>query len=421
MSFASRVVLTVGVISVGLPWAWTRYASSATPTIPIPSAALALLRREPAVHDAGTPAVPMVSEIHGVIPGFEPRVMRLDAVSRRFVSPLPGGGRAVLTVEPTWQRAAQALLARHQLPRASVVVLDTETGRVLVYASHGGDGSDLARNPAPPAASVFKIVTSSALLQHGLTEAATTCWSGGFHALTSRDLVFDPRRDRECSTLAEAFAHSTNTVFARRALEFLRPDIELATAQAWGFGRTVPFDVLVPTSGINIPTATLPFARTAAGFWNSHLSPLHGALLAQGIARRGEMLRPWLVERVENARGQTTANGARQVWQRAVPETVADALGRAMLRTVSDGTAFHGFHDEQGRAYLPDVVVGGKTGTLNGTEPNSQYTWFVGNAEGSTRRLSFAVMVANGPLWRVKAPTLARQVLQIAYRGRATD
>ena len=35
--------------------------------------------------------------------------------------------------------------------------------------------------------------------------------------------------------------------------------------------------------------------------------------------------------------------------------------------------------------------------------------------------LSFAVLVGNGPLWRVKAPTLARQVLQIAFRGRPTD
>jgi hypothetical protein len=31
------------------------------------------------------------------------------------------------------------------------------------------------------------------------------------------------------------------------------------------------------------------------------------------------------------------------------------------------------------------------------------------------------VLVGNDPLWRVKAPTVARQVLQIALRGRATD
>ena len=92
-----------------------------------------------------------------------------------------------------------------------------------------------------------------------------------------------------------------------------------------------------------------------------------------------------------------------------------------MLRTVADGTAFSGFHDDAGRAYLDGVTVGGKTGTLTLPSPFRAYTWFVGNAEGAGRRLSFAVMVANGPLWRVKAPTVARQVLQIAFRGRATD
>lgn len=413
MGVANRLVLTMGLVGATVPWVWTRYASAGRA---LPTAAAQMRAQRPVVPVAGTP-----TPITAPVPGFEPRRMRFDAVRGQFVSTLPEGQRAVLTLEPAWQRGAVALMARHQIPRASVVVLETDTGRVRVYASYGGGGGDLARDVTPPAASVFKIVTASALLQAGMGERDTTCWSGGFHGLTMRELVADPRRDRECSTIGEAFARSINTVFARRALEFLRPDTEAAAARAWGFGEEVPFDVRVPPSGYNIPAETLPFARTAAGFWNTHLSPLHGALLAQGIALRGELRRPWVIDRVLGPAGQTLQVGAARPWRRAVAPEVADALGRAMLRTVSDGTARTAFHDPAGRAYLPDIVVGGKTGTLTGREPDSAYTWFVGNAEGAGRRLSFAVMVANGPLWHVRAPTLARQVLQVVFRGRASD
>jgi cell division protein FtsI/penicillin-binding protein 2 len=362
--------------------------------------------------------------IHAPIVGLH--LNRMRWASGHFVAELPGGSRAVLTLQPAWQRATMALLARQELPEAAVVVLDTDTGRVLVWAYVGGEpgappGAELPRMAVAPAASVFKIVTASALLAHGLAEDSVTCYSGGYHRLLARDLVADPRRDRDCATLGEAFANSINTVFARRALERLSPDDERAQATAWGFGEAVPFDVPVAASAVTIPTETLEFARTAAGFWNSSLSAVHGALLAQGIAQDGALSRPWIVERVLAPGGGVAAVGGAQPWRRATTPEVARSLQRMMLRTVTDGTAFHGFHDAQRRAYLDGVTVGGKTGTLTREAPYRAYTWFVGNAVGPGHRLSFGVLVGNDPLWRVKAATVARQVLQIAYRGHATD
>lgn len=413
-----QLMLAAGVLGATIPVVTTRRRADAERTNVTAASARPGQPGAPAGrrNEALAPGV-----IRAPVAGFNPAGARAQRDGRYAVE-LPDGRRATLTLEPAWQRATQTLLARHAIPRASVVVIDTATGRVLVWASHGGErGADLAREAEAPAASVFKIVTASALLGRGFTADATTCYSGGFHNLTPRDLTADPRRDRECVTLPDAFARSINTVFARRALEFLRPELENETAQAWGFGGAVPFDATVAVSEVNIPADTLNFARTAAGFWNSTLSPLHGALLAQGIALGGEMQRPWIIETLTGARGETLATGATQPWRRAVTPEVAAVLQRSMLRTVTDGTGYHGFHDNAGRVFLDGVTVGGKTGTLTRDRPYSAYTWFVGNAEGAGRRLSFGVMVANGPLWRVKAPTLARQVLQIAFRGRATD
>lgn len=362
--------------------------------------------------------------IDAPIEGVDPARAWRD--SQGYMVDLSQGRRAVLTVEPGWQRATAALLVRYEIPRASVVVLDTDTGRVQVYASTSDTGAnDLALDATPPAASVFKIVTASALLSHGVFENAVTCYSGGMHALHERDLVPDAGRDHECISLAEAFGRSANTVFARRAIERLSPSDLLAAAQAWGFGQAVPFDTPATSGSVDVPEKVgtgIDFARAAAGFGHSYLSPLHGAMIAQAIARGGEMQRPFIVDSVRDAQGTRLAVGASRAWRRAVSPEVASALSRMMTHSVSEGgTAFHAFHDPAGRPFLPNVAIGGKTGTLDVPQPYRAYTWFVGNAATPAKRVSFAVMIANGPVWRVRAPTLARQVLQIIYRGRASD
>jgi peptidoglycan glycosyltransferase len=370
---------------------------------------------------AGATSAQRPSVIDGAIAGFDPS--RARRLADRYVSELPANRRAVLTLEPTWQRAVSTLVAQHGIPRASVVVMDTETGRVRVYVSQGESGApDLARDAAPPAASVFKIVTAGALVQAGMTAETETCFSGGWHRLTERDLTADPRRDRDCVSLAQAFGRSANTVFARRAVERLERAGLLAAARAWGFGESVPFDAEVSPGAIEMPEARLEFARASAGFWHSHLSPVHGATIAQGIARGGEMLRPWIVDHVEDAQGRVLQqHGAPRAWRRAVSSETAAALARMMTFSVSEGTATRAFHDPAGRPFLPGVDVGGKTGTLTAANPYRAYTWFVGNARDANARVSFAVMVANDPVWRVKAATVARQVLQVVFRGRVTN
>ena len=353
--------------------------------------------------------------------GLDPSRARRDG--GRYVVDLPAGRHATLTLEPNWQRQISLIVERHQIPRSSIVILDSDTGRVRVYVSRGEPGApDLARDPTPPAASVFKIVTSSALLTRGVDENTTTCFSGGFHALVARDLQADPRRDRDCISLADAFGRSANSVFGRRAVEHLQPADLLQTAHAWGFGEAVPFDATMVADSVDAPDVPLEFARAAAGFFHSQLSPVHAAVMAQAIVRGGEMQRPFIVESLTDARGVVVAAGAPQLWRRAVPPEVAAALARMMVHSVAQGgTAYHAFHDPQGNAYLPGVDVSGKTGTLNAINPFRAYTWFVGNASGNGQRVSFAVMVANGPVWHIKAAALARQALQVVFRGRATD
>ena len=328
------------------------------------------------------------------------------------------GRVAHLTLDPALQRSALHTLEKFAFPEAAVVVTDTATGRVLVWANHvqKGPHRDLCAEANAPAASIFKLVTAAALVENaGLTPEDRQCYSGGESKLTALDLVDDQRRDRWCATLSEAMGRSINAVFARLALRKLNPPDLLAMASAFGFGETVPFDVPVAVSTVKIPEDRLGFARTAAGFWNTTLSPLEAAAMASTVANRGEMLRPYLVESVADASGTIYQATKRQVLRRPVRPETAAAITTMMESTVAGGTSYKAFHDGEGRPFLPNIVVAGKTGTLTRAETDQFYTWFVGFAPSRAPEVAIAVLVVNTPTWRAKANVVAREVLRAYF------
>jgi cell division protein FtsI/penicillin-binding protein 2 len=333
---------------------------------------------------------------------------------------------AVLNVDATLQRVADRVMAAHHVSEASVVLMDVQTGKVLVYANHIEKGAprDLAVEASAPAASVFKIVTAAALVeQAGATADQRECYSGGEQRLLPSDLIADPKRDRWCTTLGGAMGRSINTVFARLALRHLKPEGLEGQAHALGFGAPLPFDVPVASSAEHFPEDHLGFARTAAGFWNTTLSPLHAAWLSATIARGGEPVRPTLVKSVTDETGKIawTAPSTPIVAKRAIRQSTADELTKMMDSTVAEGTCFRAFHDPRGKPFLPNVPIAGKTGTLTDAANERFYTWFTGFApshklpEIDARQVAIGVLVVNQPPWTMKANVLAREVLRAYF------
>ncbi len=338
---------------------------------------------------------------------------------------LPDGRVARLHVDPTLQRTAKTLMAIHHVPEAAVVMIDVPTGHVLAYASHVEKGAvrDLCVEATSPAASVFKIVTGAALVElASVNPDAKECYSGGEQRITPQDLEPNPARDRWCTTLGGAMGRSINTVFARLALRSLKPAQLEDVAKGFGFGSSVAFDVPVQASAVKMPEDGLAFARTAAGFWNTTLSPLHAAMLSATVARGGEVIRPQIVRQVEEATGDVawTSPGV-QVLRRAIKPETAALVTSMMERTVTEGTSYRAFHDARRTPFLPGVAVAGKTGTLTDAEKGRFYTWFTGFApthpEAGQRQVAIAVLVVNQATWTVKANTVARDMLRSFFAG----
>jgi peptidoglycan glycosyltransferase len=333
-----------------------------------------------------------------------------------------GAGTARLSVRPSLQRQAMALMEAHHLPEAALVLMDVATGKVLVYASRvdKGPARDMCVEASAPSASVFKIVTAAALVEDAhLGPDTKQCYSGGEQRITAGDLVDDPQRDRWCTTLAGAMGRSINTVFARLARAHLAPSQLEAMASRFGYGEAFAFDVPVQPGGLHVPSEPLDFARTAAGFWNTTLSPLQAATISAIVAGEGEAPRPSIVDDVVGPSGAVVWSAPEPRARRVISRDTASQLETMMEHTVSEGTSYKAFHDGKGEAFLPGIQVAGKTGTLTEAETQRYYTWFTGFAparpDPDARQVAIAALVVNGPSWQVKANVLARDLLRAYF------
>ena len=344
-------------------------------------------------------------------------VRRLDATTGRFLASY-GSGEAVLTLDARLQKKLQRTLTDYDVPYGATVLLDPRTGRVLAMAEHSRSeprATNLSLRAISPAASIFKIVTAAALLEQGYSPDEPVCYHGGNHRLAPRMLDDDARRDNACLPLATAFSYSANVVFAKLADRGLTPEVLRATADRFLFNATIPFPSPVERSRAEIPADRFGLANTAAGFGDVRLSALHAAMLGAVIANRGVLVPPWVVELVQG----TEPAPPLQEPLRIIDERVAEALGGMMRATVTGGTAQKAF--SRPPRELRGVSVAGKTGSLNERKPFRDHSWFVGYAPAEDPQVVVATVVVNGPLWRVRAPWVAREALAAYFADHVVE
>lgn len=354
-----------------------------------------------------------------LLQGLEPRGGAADAAGVMW-APLAEGHRAELTLDAGLQGHMDRLFDQYEVPFGALVAMSPDTGELLAYVSHteGVDGMsapDLVRDATPPSASVFKLITASALVDAGVSGRTRVCYHGGAGRIDEGNLVDDPGRDTRCGTLAEAVGKSTNSIFAKLAVKHLDADKLERYAAAFGFGHALPFDVPTQASPAEVPSHTsekLEFARTSAGFWHMHMSPLHGALIASTFANDGVMPRPTMVRSIANAEGTKVYEHQPEDFRHVIGRNTARAVGEMMVLTTTEGTAKKAFFDAQGRPFLPGISVAGKTGTLSSERPYRGYTWWVGFAPADNPKIAVAALVVNSPRWRIKASYAAREAMR---------
>jgi len=338
-----------------------------------------------------------------------------------YVQRLSENRSLVYTLDSVVQGRAQRLLDEYKVDYGTVVAIEPQTGRVLARVASSAaepNSEGLTERAHPPAASVFKVITTAALVESvGLQPNHVTCFHGGRRGIWNQHLKDDPRRDHQCQSLTEALGRSSNVIYGKLATRHLDVDLLSQYAHSFGWDRAIPAVFAIEPSRTDFDSERLEFARGAAGFYHTQMSTMHAALIAAAIANGGKMMTPQLVDRYM-ASGQPFYQQKPQVLWRTIQESTAKTLAQMMVYTTEKGTSSSYFRKRA--ASLRNVDVAAKTGSLSSVVDDNErhhYSWWVGFAPAETPRIAVAVMVVSIGDWRIKSSHVAREVLEAFFKA----
>lgn len=339
----------------------------------------------------------------------------------RYVAPY-GRGTATLTLDAPLHDALTADLKMGRPQWGATVILDVATGEILALAEHSEREPGLpgaATRPMGKAASVFKIVTASALVRAGVPLSLEVCGSGGKTRLKMKNFMDEP--GGRCVRFEDIVAYSQNVTMGKLAGRYLRPEALEAEAQLFGFGTDdLAVDLEMSASTADIPEDLFGFAKAAAGFGDVRLSGLHGAVLAATVGNGGVLVPPRIIESVTGEVMPMPRAGAR-----VLDEQHAAVLQAMMSAAVEYGTAHNAFHGKRspyGKPAVVDVPVAGKTGSLTDRDVDLDTTWFVGTAPAHAPKIAIATVIINDEwIWHVRALDVATRAVATYFRLHPED
>jgi len=344
------------------------------------------------------------------------RLERMPQFSTTFAGKVAGvtprNDFVFYSLDPDLQRFTSDLLAKSRAPHIAGVAMEPDTGKILAIADKSNSIRDLSLHTGFPAASIFKIVTTAAALERSsVAPSSQIRFRGGNYTLNQWNYNPSTKKDRRSMSFYEALAKSCNPVFARVALKYLNPEVLREYADLFAFGTALGFDSHLPVSSAVIPESDFELSRTAAGFGQVTLSPVHAATMMAGIANDGVLPRPSLVERVVSRTGAVVYQSRPTFVQRLVRSDTADSLMRMMEYTTTIGTSRREFM-RKNRPVLGEIRVAAKTGTLRGDNPTGINNWFVAAAPLEEPRIALSVIVVNPQTADTKASHIGRLIIQ---------
>jgi len=326
------------------------------------------------------------------------------------------GGNVVLTLDPRVQQAAAEALGNR---KGAVVALNPSTGAILAMVSSPSyNPNDLSsHNPAAihrtweqltadpdkpllnrvlnetyPPGSIFKMVTAAAALATGsyTKDSRVSCPATLPLPQSTRSLPNASGRAYGGSdgiTLEEALQVSCNTAFGALGIELGGNELR-QQAEKFGVNDNMAVPMKTATSVFPTDIDEAQSALSAIGQFDVRLTPLQAAMIAAGVANRGEVMRPYLVAEIQAPDLSTLERAKPQVLSRAISPDVADQLTAMMTTVVEQGTGQ--------RARISGVTVAGKTGTAEGRKDAKPHAWFISFAPAEDPQVAVAVIVEGG-------------------------
>ena len=309
---------------------------------------------------------------------------------------------------------------------ATFVAIDPDTGKLLSltsYVKEEGYKDNFALGATYPAASLFKMVSAAAAIDSNLVSSKTVIPFNGKSTTLYKSQVLKHKDNKYTRKIpfSEAFAKSSNPIFGRLGVEYLTSDLIFTYAKKMGFGDRLVQDLPVQPSQIDMTLAEdWQRAEASSGFTKDiNVSPVHAAAMAAAVVNGGELLAPYIVEKVTDEQGNVIYQGEKSVATQMFSTSTAATMKKMMQETTRIGSARKSFSAHRRYKAFKDAEFGGKTGSLSGLNPKGRYGWFVGYGERNGKQIAYASLVVYRDKWVVRPARVAFEVLNYVFKQTA--
>ena len=273
------------------------------------------------------------------------------------------------------------LLRRYHPDLGVILVVNTRTNEIIAWGERR-DGKvqnkpDYIGRATFPAASLAKLVTIAAAMESNRYSLNTPIpMIGRHHTLYLNQLRVPEKYNGPTMELSEAFARSANPPMAIVGKNVGARRLNAAAAKL-GYNKRFPGNA-PNASSYTAPDTGYGLAEVACGFTTSTtLTPLLAAAQVRAVLTKKPLEIPWARDMAPFAPQKPLALDIGKF-----SENTYYGLRESMLRSVTQGTAHkHMSTKNMARKNFEALRLGGKTGSLDGTDPAGRYDWFMGFAE----------------------------------------
>lgn len=349
----------------------------------------------------------------------------LEQLVSDFTNEKKIGDNVITTIRYDLQEAAYKALKNYD---GAVIAMDPATGEILAMVSQPTfnpnsidkdweglqEGSALynrATQGQYTPGSVFKILTTLAYM-----ECNPETYQDYSYECTGKITVGDKtihcasNKAHGVVTLEDSFAKSCNTSYANM-MQDIDEDVFTKLCKANLFNQELPIAFESSMSSFAIAKKDEDSLKmdTAIGQGKTLVSPLHMVMLVSAVANDGVMMRPQMIERVENYDGVTVEKAKAKEYTTLFTSEQVEVLSQYMRSTVEYGTAT--------KLQSDNYTAYGKTGTAQTTSDlNQTNAWFVGYAEMDGKQIAIAVVVEDSGNGSTYAVPIAKKVFDLYFQ-----
>lgn len=339
------------------------------------------------------------------------------------------GDNVVTTLDSRLQETAYDALGSY---KGAVVVMEPASGKILAMVSKpdydpnnidinwedlvedSNNNSALINRASQglyPPGSTFKILTALEYVKENPDYKNYTyncTGKGKFNAITIN--CYNNKAHGE-EDLKKSFAKSCNSSFANIGTT-LNIFSFRKLCDEFLFNKALPTNLVYNRSSfvLNSKSPEKEIPQTVIGQGKTQITPLHNAMIVSTIANGGVMMKPYVVDQIENQSGTVIKKYMSGIYDTLITPDEAQIITSFMTEVVENGTA--------SALYNEHYKIAGKTGSAEYEDEKPAHAWFVGFAPAGKPEIAVSIIVESVGTGSEYAVPIASKIFKTYFNNK---